>query len=157
MINSGLVTLGRDAELKHTNTGVSILGFSGAYSVGFGERKETVWIKCTIFGKQAEALAQYLLKGTKIVIHGKDIKINTWDKNDGTQGVSLECIVNDIEFTGSNQQNQQNQQAQQQSQNFQQPQQQARPPFNPPSLQSNAQNNRNQQDDFTNADDDIPF
>ena len=103
MIINGILTLGRDAELKSTQTGTMLLNFTGAYNVGWGDNKETMWLRCTLFGKNAQGLQPHLTKGAKIFINGKDLKINQYQKQDGTTGVSLECIVNDVEFAGGGQ------------------------------------------------------
>ena len=116
----GLVTLVKDSELKYTQTGTAVLSFSGAYNIGYGESKETMWLRCAIFGKKAESLKPHLTKGTKIEITAKDLKLTTYQKQDGTFGASLECIVNDIEFAGSKNDNQQPQTPQQQPQPMQQ-------------------------------------
>ena len=55
--------LGRDAELRTTQSGEKVLGFAVANDVGFGERKQTLWADCSLWGRRAEALAQYLTKG----------------------------------------------------------------------------------------------
>ena len=115
----GLVTLGRDSELKYAPTGTAILEFSGAYNTGYGDKKETMWLRCAIYGKKGEALQQHLTKGSKIVINGDELKLTTYQKQDGTQGASMQCTVNNIEFAGG--QNTGHSQGQQQPQ--QQPQQ----------------------------------
>ena len=71
------IRLGRDAELKHLQGGTAVANFSGAYNIGFGDKKRTQWIECAMWGKQAEALTQYLLKGTQFVIYSDDSMDNT--------------------------------------------------------------------------------
>jgi len=159
----GLVTLGRDSELKHTNTGTAILEINGAYNVGYGQNKETQWIRGALFGKKAESLQQYLVKGTKIEIVGNDLKVNTYQENDGTTGVSLECKIQDVDFAGGGQsQGQQNQTAQPQQQPQQQYVQNGQP-MNPQQVQNQQANGFQQpQQGFTPApndfqSDNIPF
>jgi len=126
----GLVTLGRDSELKYAPTGTAILEFSGAYNTGYGDKKETMWLRCAIYGKKGEALQQHLTKGSKIVINGDELKLSTYQKQDGTQGASMQCTVNNIEFAGLPQQQQQpQQQPQQQGQYGIRPQTQQQPGF----------------------------
>ncbi len=65
-------SLGRDAELTHTDDGTPKLTFSVASNErGKGGEKVTVWITCSLFGTRATALAQYLNKGTKVVCIGR--------------------------------------------------------------------------------------
>ena len=120
MILSGVITLGRDAELKYAQSGTAVIQLNGAYNTGYGQNKESHWLRATLFGKQAEGLAQYCTKGTKLFISGKDVKLNTYTKQNGEHGASLECIVSTIDFVGGGQKDQQ-----QAQQNTQQPQQQS--------------------------------
>jgi single-strand DNA-binding protein len=62
--------LGKDCR---TNTvgGNSVCNFSVAVTEGYGDRKKTHWIDCALWGKQAESLAPYLLKGAKVAISGE--------------------------------------------------------------------------------------
>lgn len=94
-----LVNIGRDASLQYTASGTPVSNFPAAYDIGYGENKKTQWIDCVMFGKKAEALAQHLTKGKQIQIFGKDVRIETWQKNDGSgEGFKLVCTVDDIKF-----------------------------------------------------------
>lgn len=94
-----LVTLGRDGELKATQSGTSLLSFAAAYDIGFGQNKKTQWIDCVIFGKKAESLVDHLKKGKQIQISARDVHIQTWNKSDGSgQGFKLCCTVDDVKF-----------------------------------------------------------
>jgi hypothetical protein len=53
--------LGKDAELRNLSDGTSVLSFSVADSQG--REKPTIWWNCSLFGKRAESLQQYLTKG----------------------------------------------------------------------------------------------
>lgn len=63
MKHIGQARLGRDAELKKTGE-TSYANLSLAVDYRDGQNRETQWISATLWGKQAEALAQYLVKGT---------------------------------------------------------------------------------------------
>ena len=91
--------LGRDPELKQLDNG-AVLNFSLATDHGFGERKETMWIRCAIFGKRADTLAKYLEKGSQVLVVG-ELFTRTWEKKDGTMATELECRVSELEFAGS--------------------------------------------------------
>ena len=41
--------LGRDAELKNVNDS-SLLVFNVASDVGFGDKKNTIWVECNLWG-----------------------------------------------------------------------------------------------------------
>lgn len=63
--------LGRDAEVRQAG-GSSVCGFSVAMTSGYGDKKQTVWISCSIWGKQAEGqLPSYLKKGQQVAVSGE--------------------------------------------------------------------------------------
>lgn len=154
MILSGVITLGRDVELKYAQSGTAVAQLNGAYNTGYGQQKESHWLRATVFGKQAEGLAPHLKKGTKLFISGKDVKVNTYTKQNGEHGASLECIVSTIDFVGGGQQAQQQGQQQGQSQGqYVQPNGQA---MNPQQVQNQmAQKAQQPQHGFDNID--VPF
>ena len=106
-----LVRIGRDAELRVTPTGTQLLNFPCVYDVGLGQNKQAQWLDVVLFGKRAESLAQHFTKGKQIVIYADDLQVETYQKNDGTQGVKLKCKLIEFDFAGGNQ-NDSNQQAQ---------------------------------------------
>jgi single-strand DNA-binding protein len=100
MIMTGLARIGRDVELDHLSSGLAVCKVSLAFNVGFGDRRTTTWVEASLWGKQAEALSPYLLKGTAIVAYLKDIKLDEYTKRDGTHGAKLIGTLTDIDFAG---------------------------------------------------------
>jgi single-strand DNA-binding protein len=97
--------LGRDPELKQLSNG-PVLNFSLATDHGYKDAKETMWIRCAIFGKRAEVLSQYLAKGSQVLVQG-ELYTRTWEKKDGTTATELECRVAELEFAGGKSDSQQ--------------------------------------------------
>lgn len=62
--------LGRDAELK-TVGNTSVLSFAVASERKAKGEKTTTWVSCSLWGSRGEALAQYLVKGTKVAVTGE--------------------------------------------------------------------------------------
>ena len=63
--------LGKDAEVRNAG-GTSVCGFSLAMTACYGDKKQTVWLDCSIWGKQAEgALPGYLKKGQQVAVSGE--------------------------------------------------------------------------------------
>ncbi len=62
--------IGKDAELRSTQGGDQVAGFSVAVEGREGREKVTVWFDVSIWGKRAEALSQYLTKGTRVCVCG---------------------------------------------------------------------------------------
>lgn len=62
--------LGANAELRTTQNGDQVLGFSVAVDDGWGENKRTLWFRCSLWGKRGERLADHLRKGTAVTVSG---------------------------------------------------------------------------------------
>lgn len=80
--------IGRDGELRATPNGKEVCNFSMGVSVGYGEKKETLWVDCAIWGERGKKLAQYLTKGTAITVNG-DVSVRTYEGKDGTKAVLM--------------------------------------------------------------------
>jgi single-strand DNA-binding protein len=62
--------IGRNAELRQTQSGDQVAGFSVAVESREGREKSTMWFDVSIWGKRADALSQYLTKGTRVCVTG---------------------------------------------------------------------------------------
>jgi single-strand DNA-binding protein len=145
--------VGRDAELKTTVGGTTLANFAVASSRKYNGEEKTTWFDCTLFGKRAESLAQYIKKGDQIAVAGS-CELQTWVGGDGKAGAKISVNVNDVALMGGNSSNQQQPQQgyQQQPAQQQAPQQMAQP------QQQQQQAPQGQSfDDFDDFDDDIPF
>ena len=96
--------LTRDPELRVTAGGTQLLSFTLAFNTSVRNRQTGEWdergnfIDCTMFGKRAEALLNFLATGQKVAIAGK-LRYATWDK-DGQRHSKLDLIVDEIDFMG---------------------------------------------------------
>ncbi len=98
--------LGRDAELKQTPNGASVSTFSVATTEKWtgkdGQKQEkTEWHRCVLWGKQADAVSQYLTKGKQVYIEGK-LETRQWEK-DGQKHYSTEIKVDNVVLLGGGQ------------------------------------------------------
>lgn len=90
-------TVGRDAELRRTNNGDAVLSFSLAIDNGKdkeGNKRETTWFDCSLWGKRAEALQSYVLKGGKLTVTGRP------SAREHNGKVYLSCNVQELTFMG---------------------------------------------------------
>lgn len=93
--------LGKDAEVRTTPGGKEVTGFSVGCSLGWGENKRTVWMRCSLWGERGPKLAQYLLKGTHVIVVGTiDQGPGVWTDRDGTARASLDVTVRDVTLLG---------------------------------------------------------
>ncbi len=91
--------IGRDCETRFTTGGDPITSFSAALSSGYGEKKLTTWLNCSIFGKRGEALAPYLKKGAQVAITG-EFAARPYTNKEGAEKLSLEVRVSDLTLVG---------------------------------------------------------
>ena len=103
VIISGNLT--RDAELRSTASGMAVLKVGIAVNDRRKNQQTGEWeeyanfIDCTMFGNRASGLAQYLTKGTKVIIEGK-LRWSQWER-DGQKRSKIEVIIDDLEFMSS--------------------------------------------------------
>lgn len=91
--------LGKDCEIRYTQSGDPIVSFSVPLSSGYGEKKTTTWLNCSMFGKRGEAVAGYLKKGTLVGISG-EFCARPYTNKDGAEKLSLDVRVNDLTLLG---------------------------------------------------------
>jgi len=106
--------LGKDSEVKTTQSGMSVCSFSVAVTSGYGDKKKTTWVACALFGKRAEGgLPQYLKKGASVGVSG-EATLDEWQGNDGTIQKMLKVNVDKLDLLGSQKQQSNQPQIQQQ-------------------------------------------
>lgn len=97
--------LTRDAELRTTQSGMSILDFGVAVNDRRKNQQTGEWedcpnfVDCTVFGARAEKLQPYLAKGSKVALEGK-LRYRSWERG-GQRRSKLGVIVDDLEFMSS--------------------------------------------------------
>lgn len=94
----------RDAELTYLPSGGGIAKLGIACNETWkdknGQKQEKVeFVNLIMFGKRAESLAQYLVKGKQIYVCGK-LTTSNWEK-DGVKHYRTEVNVQDLQFVGS--------------------------------------------------------
>jgi single-strand DNA-binding protein len=95
--------LGRDAEVNFTNSGSAVANLAGCYEYGMkgaDGKRPVQWIDAALFGKQAEAMAPYLVKGTVVLVSLSDVHVETYQGKNG-QMTKLVGRVAQIEFAPS--------------------------------------------------------
>jgi single-strand DNA-binding protein len=91
--------LGRDAEQRYLTSGSSIVTFSIPLEAGYGDNKTTTWINCNVWGKQGEALLQYLKRGQQVGVSG-EFSIREWVDKEGNKRQSPELRVEKLKLLG---------------------------------------------------------
>ena len=93
-MNKFIVTgnLTKDAELRYTTNEKAYSKFSIANNEGYGENKKTTFFNCTLWGKSAENLNRFLIKGQKVLITGK-VEINDYKDKEGVERKIIDINV----------------------------------------------------------------
>ena len=97
--------LTRDPELRYTPKGTAIAKFGLAINRVWkneaGESKEeTTFVDLDAFGRQAETLAQYMKKGSPLLVEGR-LRLDQWDdKQTGQKRSKLGVVVEGFQFLG---------------------------------------------------------
>lgn len=96
----GLARLGKDAEVRVIPSGEAVANLSLAFNYGkpdpnSGDRP-TQWINAALWGKRAESLAPYLVKGSVHCFTLSEIHIEARDGTDGKTYHNLVARVDDV-------------------------------------------------------------
>ncbi len=97
--------LTRDPELKTLPSGSQVarlgLAVNNSYKSKDGNVVEdTLFIDADIFGKQAEAVDQYMSKGSSVLVEGR-LRYHTWESQDGTKRSRHDILAQRVVFMGS--------------------------------------------------------
>jgi len=122
-INKAIIlgNLGKDPEVRYTQSGSAVASFSIATSETWkdkntGDKQEkTEWHNITAFGKLAEIIGQYLHKGSKVYIEGK-LQTDKYTDSNGVEKYSTKIIANQMQMLDSRDSQQAPQQNAQQQQ-----------------------------------------
>jgi len=96
--------LGRDAELRYTPGGAAVATLSLATTEMWndkqGQRQEkTEWHRVVLWGKQAETLQEYLVKGKQVYVEGR-LQTRQWDDKDGNKRYTTEIKADRVTLLG---------------------------------------------------------
>jgi single-strand DNA-binding protein len=99
---SGIV--GKPADLRHLPSGQTVLHVNVATDVGWGEKKQTLWIRVNLWGKRAEGeLKNFLLTGQHVFVSG-ELTLSEYTTNDGKVKTQLELHANILDLVGKREQ-----------------------------------------------------
>lgn len=87
----------RDPEMRHTKSGMSVVGFSLACNNKMGNSEEVFFADCTAWDKTAEMIAEHFTKGKQAIVEGR-LKSSSWEDKEGNKRSKTEVVVNSIHF-----------------------------------------------------------
>lgn len=93
--------LTRDPERKSLPSGMAVVSLGVATNriyISNGQKQEEVEFHNVVaFGKQAEVIAQYLKKGSSLLVEGR-IKTRNWQDQQGQKHYKTEIIADRVQF-----------------------------------------------------------
>jgi single-strand DNA-binding protein len=103
-LNKAIVigNLTRDPEIKALPSGIKVCSFSLAtnrvWKDKAGVKQESAdYHNVVVFGKQAEMVAQYIKKGSSLLVEGR-MQTRSWDGPDGKKNYRTEIIADRVQF-----------------------------------------------------------
>lgn len=100
MNNCNFIANINNPELRFLPDSTPVLQFSLAASSGYGDKKVTTWINCSVFGKRAEVLSPMLAKGDKVGVSG-ELTNRPYKDKQGNEKYSLELRVSELTLLGT--------------------------------------------------------
>jgi single-strand DNA-binding protein len=96
--------LTRAPELRYTPSGTAVsdlrLAVNRSYTTQGGDRREeTCFLTVVVWGKQAESSAQYLDKGSPVLVGGR-LQTRDWETKDGQKRNVVEVVAERLQFLG---------------------------------------------------------
>lgn len=94
--------LGQDVELRHTNGGVPVVNLSIVSNRSRknenGEKVNVAdWFRVSIFGRDAEVIAQYARKGSALSFNGR-LQTDSYVDREGVERTTTFLIADSFEF-----------------------------------------------------------
>jgi single-strand DNA-binding protein len=96
--------VGRDPEVRYTQTGKAVASFSVATSERFQDKEgqpqeRTEWHRVVAWGRLAEICGEYLRKGKQVYVEGR-LQTRDWEDKDGHKRYTTEVIANVMQMLG---------------------------------------------------------
>lgn len=95
--------LTRDPELRSLPSGMNVCNFSIATNRVYKDRdgkkqEQTDFHNVVVFGRQADTVAQYMKKGSSVLVEGR-IQTRSWDdKTNGEKKYRTEVVADRVQF-----------------------------------------------------------
>jgi single-strand DNA-binding protein len=96
---NAVVRVAKDAEVRTTANGNTVLSFTAASNTGYGDKQQTLWLRVSLWRNNAGNLQPYLTKGAQCFISG-ELTQREYQANDGTTKTSLELNANILDLVG---------------------------------------------------------
>lgn len=96
--------LTRDVDFKNLSSGSPVaslgLAVNRKYKQGNEMKEEVCFVDITVWGKQAESCAEYLSKGSSVLVKGR-LNLRSWETDDGQKRSKLDVVAINVQFLSS--------------------------------------------------------
>lgn len=102
MLNRVLLSgrMGKDPELRHTNTGTAVASFPLAVDRDFKDKsgeRATDWFDIVVWRSSAEYVSRYGAKGRTVIVDGK-LQMRDWTDKEGNKRRTVEVVAESVYF-----------------------------------------------------------
>lgn len=92
--------LGKDPDMKYTQSGKAMVNFSLATTERWGGEDRTEWHNIVMFDRLAEIANEYLRKGRTVYIEGR-IQTRSWEDQSGNKRYITEIVASSMQMLGA--------------------------------------------------------
>ena len=89
----------RDPELRVTQNGVPVCGFSIAVNRVRSKSEAVDFFNVSAWRELGETIANYKKKGDPILVEGR-LQYRTWEAQDGTKRSAVDVVADNVQFLG---------------------------------------------------------
>ena len=98
-----LGNLGRDPEVRQTQSGKAVANFSVATTDAWGQgedrQERTEWHQVVVWGQLGETCGQYLTKGRQVLVEGR-LQTRSYEDREGVKRSVTEIVAHQVQFLG---------------------------------------------------------
>ena len=95
-----LGNLTADPELRFTGQGTAVCDLRLASNTKSKDKEEVLFIDCTVWDRMAETCAEFLHKGSQVLVEGR-LKTEQWeDRETGKKRSKITMTANTVQFLG---------------------------------------------------------
>lgn len=89
-----------EPNLNYTQSGTPVANFTVAVNSKFGEREETLFMSCVVFGKLADVVVKYCPKGKNVLVTGR-LVLESWTTAEEQKRSQIKLYVSQLQLLGS--------------------------------------------------------
>ncbi len=89
----------RDPELRETENGKAYTTITIGWNEKRGDQENRLFVRCIAWGKTAEMICNYFVRGQEIIVSGKLLS-NKWEDSEGGKHEDIQLYIKQVDFCG---------------------------------------------------------